>query len=159
MLNRTEEIQWYGLNIPETAEYYQPANSVIVDTRNNISNLPRFFRKNFSEVCYSFSTAEWKKTDGTVNYSGAVLIPAYVLQGHAKPLPKNHSHYFRDVSKLDKIDIYMFLHLFNVTDPCLQHIIKKAACAGQRGAKDFDRDVKEICDTAIRLLEMREELK
>jgi len=65
-----------------------------------------------------------------------------------------HSHYFKDVSGVDKIDVYAVLRLFEVTDPCLQHIVKKALCAGKRGAKDWAKDVQEIADTAQRLIEL-----
>ena len=61
---------------------------------------------------------------------------------------RQHNHYFKDVSNLNEIDVYMVLKLFNVTDPCLQHIAKKALCAGQRGHKNFNRDLKDILDTA-----------
>jgi len=67
---------------------------------------------------------------------------------------RQHRHYFKDVSNLDDIDVYMVLKLFNVTDPCLQHIAKKALCAGQRGHKDFERDLQDILDTAKRAIEI-----
>lgn len=67
---------------------------------------------------------------------------------------RQHSHYFKDVSSLNEIDVYMVLKLFNVTDPCLQHIAKKALCAGQRGHKNFNRDLKDILDTAKRAVEI-----
>lgn len=63
-----------------------------------------------------------------------------------------HSHYFKDVSDVDIIDVYDVLLRFGVTDPCLQHIVKKALCAGDRGHKDFHQDLKEIADTAQRAL-------
>jgi DNA-binding protein Fis len=67
---------------------------------------------------------------------------------------RKHSHYFKDVSGVDQIDVYAVLRLFEVTDPCLQHIVKKALCAGRRGAKDWAKDVQEIADTANRLIEL-----
>jgi DNA-binding protein Fis len=67
---------------------------------------------------------------------------------------RKHSHYFKDVSGVDQIDVYAVLRLFEVTDPCLQHIVKKALCAGKRGAKDWAKDVQEIADTAQRLIEL-----
>lgn len=70
---------------------------------------------------------------------------------------RKHSHYFRDVSRLKVVDVYRVLLLFGVTDPALQHIIKKALCAGQRGVKDFEKDVQEIRDTAQRRLDMMAE--
>ena len=69
-----------------------------------------------------------------------------------------YPHYFKDVSKLDKIDIYRVLKLYEVTDPCLQHIVKKALVTGGRTAgKDFRQDLQEIFDTAKRALEMLDE--
>lgn len=67
---------------------------------------------------------------------------------------QKHKHYFKDVSNLNEIDVYMVLKLFNVTDPCLQHIVKKALCAGQRGHKDLERDLKDILDTAKRAVDI-----
>jgi len=69
---------------------------------------------------------------------------------------RKHGHYFKDVSGVDRIDVYAVLRLFEVTDPCLQHIVKKALCAGKRGAKDWAKDVQEIADTAQRLIELEQ---
>ena len=69
--------------------------------------------------------------------------------------PNKHSHYFKDVSTLLTIDVYRVLKLFNVTDPCLQHAIKKLLVAGGRGAgKDITQDLKEACDSIERALDM-----
>ena len=67
---------------------------------------------------------------------------------------RQHNHYFKDVSSLNEIDVYMVLKLFNVTDPCLQHIAKKALCSGRRGHKNFNRDLRDILDTAKRAVEI-----
>lgn len=74
-----------------------------------------------------------------------------------KTVAKGHSHYYKDVSHLKTIDVYQVLYLFGVTDPCLQHLIKKALCAGNRGHKDYNKDLKDIYDTAKRMLEILEE--
>ena len=66
------------------------------------------------------------------------------------------NHYFRDVSHLDKIDIYRFCALFDVTGP-LEHALKKIACAGKRGSKDYEKDLREAISSIGRALEMREE--
>jgi hypothetical protein len=72
-----------------------------------------------------------------------------------------YKHYYKDVRHLDAVDVYRVLELFNVTDPCIQHAVKKLLCAGNRGAKDEERDVEEAIDTLGRYLDMRveEELK
>lgn len=69
-----------------------------------------------------------------------------------------HSHYFKDVSKLDKIDVYAVLHLFEVTDPCIQHAVKKLLCTGKRGHKDFLNDVQDSVDSLVRCIELNKEL-
>ena len=67
---------------------------------------------------------------------------------------RKHRHYFKDVSNITEIDVYTVLKLFDVTDPCLQHIVKKALCAGKRGHKDMMEDLQNIVDTAIRAVEL-----
>jgi hypothetical protein len=75
-----------------------------------------------------------------------------------KPTSAKHSHYFRDVSRLEWIDVYRVLDLFGVTDPCLQHALKKVLVAGGRGGgKDPERDVQEAIDTLQRWQAMRAE--
>jgi len=68
-----------------------------------------------------------------------------------------HPHYFKPVAGLQHIDVYRVLQLFGVTDPCLQHSIKKLLVAGGRGAKDISQDVQEAIDTLLRWQEMRRE--
>lgn len=71
---------------------------------------------------------------------------------------RKHSHYHKDVRHLDSIDVYRVLSLFNVTDPCLQHAVKKLLVAGGRGAgKDVTRDVQEAIDSLTRWQEMHAE--
>lgn len=73
-------------------------------------------------------------------------------------LLKKYPHYYKDVSNLKVLDIYRFLSLFNVKDPCLQHAIKKLAVAGGRTAgKDITQDVNEAIATLNRWNQMRAE--
>lgn len=68
-----------------------------------------------------------------------------------------HSHYKKPVTGLEFVDVYRVLSLFGVTDPCLQHAVKKLLVAGGRGAKDISQDVQEAIDTLHRWQEMRRE--
>lgn len=70
-----------------------------------------------------------------------------------------HNHYFKQVpAGATHIDVYRVLALFNVTDPCLQHAVKKLLVAGGRGAgKDVSQDIREACDTLERWFAMRQE--
>lgn len=73
------------------------------------------------------------------------------------PEPRFHSHYFKDVRNLNEIDVYRVLKLFDVTDPCIQHAVKKLLVAGGRGAKNFVRDIREARDSLGRCLDMHNE--
>lgn len=75
---------------------------------------------------------------------------------HQSDEPK-HSHYLKDVSHLNKIDVYRVLELFEVTDPGIQHAIKKLLVAGGRGVKDQTQDYQEAIDSIKRSIEMIEE--
>lgn len=77
----------------------------------------------------------------------------------AKPAAKvrrEFNHYYRAVP-FAGIDVYRILLLFTVTDPCLQHAIKKLLVAGGRGSKDAARDVHEAIATLVRWEDMRDE--
>lgn len=69
-----------------------------------------------------------------------------------------HSHYFKDCP-YDKVDVYRILEIFDVTDPCIQHCVKKLLCAGGRGHKDINLDIQNCIDTLLRYQQMREEEK
>ena len=69
----------------------------------------------------------------------------------------SHEHYFKDVTHLKTIDVYRVLDLFNVSNPCVQHAVKKLLCSGQRGVKDTRQDVQEAITSLVRCLEMQTE--
>lgn len=54
------------------------------------------------------------------------------------------------------IDVYDVLLAFEVTNPALQHLVKKALCAGLRGHKDKRQDLEEILESAKRAVEIEE---
>lgn len=121
----------------------------------------------FAQVCENIMTycnGTWTRIEGytiadiesaaaTVKRPESITDVARSIEA-ARVEERKHGHYFKDVSSIAQIDVYSVLRLFEVTDPCLQHIVKKALCAGKRGAKDFARDVQEIADTAARLIEL-----
>ena len=66
-----------------------------------------------------------------------------------------HSHYYKDVRHLERVDVYRVLTLFGVTDPCIQHAVKKLLVAGGRGAgKSMEKDLREAIDSLERALQM-----
>lgn len=54
------------------------------------------------------------------------------------------------------IDVYDVLQAFNVTNPALQHLVKKALAVGQRGHKDKMEDLRDILASAQRAIELEE---
>ncbi len=67
-----------------------------------------------------------------------------------------YPHYFKQCP-YDEVDVYRVIDLFGITDPCVQHAIKKLFAAGKRGAKNADKDVQEAIDSLLRYQEMRME--
>lgn len=52
------------------------------------------------------------------------------------------------------VDVYDILQAWGVSNPALQHLIKKALQCGQRGHKDNAQDLQDIIDSAIRAKEL-----
>lgn len=65
--------------------------------------------------------------------------------------PRNK--YMREIAPGVWVDVYDVLYAFNVTDPCLQHLIKKALATGVRGHKSEREDLVDIVDSAKRAVE------
>ena len=68
-----------------------------------------------------------------------------------------YKHYQKNVEHLKTIDVYRVLDLFCVSNPCIQHAVKKLLCSGQRGVKDTRQDVQEAITSLVRYLEMQTE--
>lgn len=71
---------------------------------------------------------------------------------------EKYKHYFKDVSHLEKIDVYAVLRLWCVTCPASAHAIKKLLASGQRGAKDREQDLREAMDSIARAVELDSEM-
>ena len=69
---------------------------------------------------------------------------------------KTYPHYFKDVSTLNRIDIYGVCNLYEVEDTsgALHHAIKKLLCSGNRGYKDKLKVITEARNTLNRWLEI-----
>ena len=55
------------------------------------------------------------------------------------------------------VDVYDVLMAWDVVNPALQHLIKKALQCGQRGHKDKQQDLQDIIDSAIRAKELEQD--
>lgn len=60
------------------------------------------------------------------------------------------SKYSKNVKDYETIDVYDVITLFEVTNPALQHALKKVLMAGKRGSKDFEKDCKEAIESIER---------
>lgn len=71
-----------------------------------------------------------------------------------------NSKYDRLIIGKDKnsciVDVYDVLKAFEVINPSLQHLIKKALCVGIRGHKDASEDLQDIIDSAIRAKQLED---
>ena len=102
-----------------------------------------------NDISFNDGFEELENMEESSGSSSNFYSPDIKIQGDA-----SHAHFYKDVSHLQKIDVYRVLELYNVTHPCIQHAVKKLLCAGCRGAKDFERDLREAIDSITRALDM-----
>jgi len=84
-----------------------------------------------------------------VNSKQNNTISKYHKEIKTKNYKRNH-----DGSVSIFIDVYDVLKSWGVQNPALQHLIKKALQAGNRGHKDLETDMQDIIDSAIRAKEL-----
>lgn len=90
----------------------------------------------------------------------------YEVIAHRKPItdeqdlndcigsPEADNKYLHEIKPGAFVDVYDVLMAWNVTNPALQHLIKKALQAGERGHKSREQDLQDIIDSAIRAKEL-----
>lgn len=64
--------------------------------------------------------------------------------------------YLREIKPGVWVDVYDVLMAWSVTNPALQHLIKKALQTGERGHKTREQDLQDIIDSAIRAKELEQ---
>jgi hypothetical protein len=64
--------------------------------------------------------------------------------------PKPLSKYHHEIKPGVYVDVYDVLKAWRVTNPALQHLIKKALQPGARGHKTREQDLQDIVDSAVR---------
>ena len=68
--------------------------------------------------------------------------------------PEADNKYLHEIKPGVFVDVYDVLMAWNVTNPALQHLIKKALQPGNRGHKSHEQDLQDIIDSAIRAKEL-----
>ena len=68
--------------------------------------------------------------------------------------PETDNKYLHEIKPGVFVDVYDVLMAWNVSNPALQHLIKKALQPGDRGHKSREQDLQDIIDSAIRAKEL-----
>lgn len=117
-------------------------------------------RSKLSNGIYEYATGGGVYCQGTVLAVGVInyTLDRYKVENGNISLitPYNQvkeNKYVRECKGVE-IDVYDVLKAFNVTDPALQHLIKKALCTGLRGHKTREQDLQDILDSAKRAVEL-----
>lgn len=71
-----------------------------------------------------------------------------------KVVEKTGNKYQREIRPGVHVDVYDVLQAWEVKNPALQHLIKKALQPGERGHKDLEQDLDDIIASAIRAKEL-----
>ena len=91
--------------------------------------------------------------EGECYISRANLLAHYNLKAdNSKP---KHSHYHKDVSRYDTMDIYAICKVWNVeSSGCTFAAVKKLLNAGERGAKDRITDLEQAIESIEALIKL-----
>ena len=96
------------------------------------------------------------QSDGDVKHFGGIIgrsLPLKEDATTAKQPSITPSKYAKTIHGVS-VDVYDVLQAWGVSNPALQHLIKKALQCGQRGHKDNAQDLQDIIDSAIRAKEL-----
>lgn len=72
----------------------------------------------------------------------------------SKEQPRMKHNKYQRLIKGQWVDVYDILMAFDVTNPALQHLIKKALMPGTRGHKTREEDLREILASAKRAIKL-----
>lgn len=91
-------------------------------------------------------------------YLGGFFVYEKDLQlANEKTTQNKTNKYLREIKPDVFVDVYDVLSAFEVNDPCLSHLAKKALCAGLRGHKSRLEDLLDIKSSVERAIERHKE--
>jgi hypothetical protein len=126
-----------------------------MQTPEEIAELKKAYENGAVIEYYSYPYDKWKECSKPQWYEGdKYRIKPTVTNIKLKTPEIKHNHYFKDVSKLQKIDIYRVLDLYNVTESAIAHAANKILVSGGRGSKDQYKDIREAIDSLERWCDM-----
>lgn len=126
---------------------------VLGDWRDTLEKRPETCLKSMSGVHSDGDMlalhGELKDVD-TNKFEQFVSVEDAAAAKHATITPSKYTKTIHGVS----VDVYDVLQAWGVSNPALQHLIKKALQCGQRGHKGNAQDLQDIIDSAIRAKEL-----
>lgn len=102
----------------------------------------------------SYEVTDYEEEDGRCFL---VVEDCEVVENVVNNRSTPRNKYDREIVPGVFIDVYQVLRAWEVTDPCLQHLLKKALACGTRGHKDLKEDLEDILASAKRAVEMHNE--
>ena len=100
--------------------------------------------------------------DADAEFMQAFMRPGEVfsrpdqIQHVIAPRDGARSKYHREIKPGVFVDVYDVLHAWRVTNPALQHLVKKALQPGERGHKTLAEDLNDIIVSAKRAAELEQ---
>jgi hypothetical protein len=101
-----------------------------------------------------------RPADKAVQKILAERIPGYAKDHGIVPTPhKYHRQIIGLCGTAVKVDVYRVQQAFPTTNPALEHLTKKALCAGLRGHKDTRQDILDIIESAQNALVLHDQIE
>jgi hypothetical protein len=151
------EWKWLGENPSLGGDHWtadelrsQCKGVVLGDWRDTLEKRPDMY-KNKKEIDTSSECVH--KTEESVHISELEMLAKVSHLISDKRHRITSSKYTKTIHGVS-VDVYDVLQAWGVSNPALQHLIKKALQCGQRGHKDNAQDLQDIIDSAIRAKEL-----
>lgn len=139
-----------GVSLLRDGGEYLRSGTILGDWRDTLEKRPE--QAEFEPFVSVEDAATAKNCDQVVTIN---IKPDSTLihQPHGRIKRITTSKYTKTIHGVS-VDVYDVLQAWGVSNPALQHLIKKALQCGQRGHKDNAQDLQDIIDSAIRAKEL-----
>jgi hypothetical protein len=108
----------------------------------------------------------WDKVEEVYCYRDWYMtnhLNRYIKRPVSRTTPTPENKYVRTIIGLCgtavKVDVYRVQQAYPVTNPPLEHLQKKALCAGLRGHKDTRQDILDIIESGQNALLLHDQLE